>query len=155
MKFLFAGSLLFIKIAFFPSVTLLLWMGLAIVFDFISGLAKAIILKQARTSSGYRKTVVKFMQYGGSLFVGIALAHTAQGTESDQMKILLSWFNDGLVIFITYIEVTSIFENLYACDNTSPISKYFISPALKILTFQIKNNPLINGADQLPEQKQP
>ena len=153
MKFLFAGSLLFIKIAFFPSMTLLLWMSLAIVVDFVTGLAKALILKQARTSSGYRKTVTKFLQYGGALFVGLALAHTGQGTENEQMKMLLSYLNDGLVIFIIYIEVTSIFENLYACDKSTMISKYFIQPALKILTWQIKNNPIMKGAENKADEQ--
>lgn len=152
MKALLYFSMLFVKLSFFPNANLLLWMGITIALDFLTGISKAYVLKQARTSSGFRKTILKFLQYGGSIAVGIVLANTAKENNLDGTHHVLSLFNDGLVVFIIYIEVTSIFENLYACDKTTVFSKYIITPALKILTAQIKNNPLMKEAENLKEK---
>jgi hypothetical protein len=149
---IFPSAFTFIKVAFLPSLPLLLWMGLVIMVNFFTGIAKDVVLQQARTSKGYRETVGKFFQYGGALFVGIALAHAGNGTENDHMKILLSYFNDGLVILIIYIEVTAIFENLHAMDKESQFAKFVIAPALKVLTWQIKNNPVAKAAEQTEKE---
>ena len=130
------------KTQFMPDAQLLLWMAVVIVLDFITGIAKAVVTKQARTSSGFRKTITKFMQYGGSIAVSIVLNHTAHQNNLVETARILTYLNDGLVIFIIYIEVTSIFENLEACDNKSTFARFFIKPVLKLLTIQIKNNPL-------------
>jgi phage-related holin len=146
MKITAGLTLAFIKLAFFPNSQLLMWMGIAIVLDFITGVAKAVINKEARTSSGYRKTLVKFLQYGTSIAVGVILQNAAKQNNWSGAD-LLSWFNDGLLVFIIYIEVTSIFENAYACDKNSLMSQYLFQPALKLLTFQLKNNPVIQAAN--------
>lgn len=143
MKILSVSILLFLKIAFLPSVSLLFYMAIAMVIDFITGIVKAKMQGQIRTSAGYRKTVVKFLQYGGSIAAGIVLANLSQEKGGESLKLLLSYVNDGLLVFIIYIEVTSVFENLYAIDNSSVISKMFIAPVLRILTWQINNNPLM------------
>jgi phage-related holin len=142
MKILSVVALLFIKITLLPSIPLLFYMTVAMSLDFITGIIKAIILKEIRTSAGYRKTIIKFLQYGGSIAIGIILANAGNGR--DAFKSIVGYFNDGLLIFIIYIEVTSIFENIYAIDKSSMMSRFFIAPILKILTWQIKNNPLIN-----------
>lgn len=142
MKILAASTLLFMKLTFLPSINLLMWMSIAIAADFATGVVKAVLLKTARTSSGYRKTITKFLQYGGAITVSIILGQTAKENNMVQASNILLYLNDGLVIFIIYIEVTSIFENIYECDKESPFSRYFIAPMLKLLTFQLKNNPL-------------
>jgi hypothetical protein len=145
------SSLLFIKFAFLPNSQLLFWMGLAIALDFLTGIAKACVLKKARTSEGFRKTITKFLQYGGALAVGMILSNAAKQNAMVQAETLLKYFNDALVIFVIYIEVTSVFENLYEVDKKSMISKYFIRPILKLLTVQIKTNPLVKAANETKE----
>lgn len=147
MKTLLFTSLLFIKFALLPNTQLLFWMGIAIGVDFLTGFTKAIILHEARTSSGLRKTITKFLQYGGALAVGVILSHAAEQNKMDAAQKLLGYYNDGLVLFIIYTEVTSIFENLIACDSTSPIARYLFVPAHKILTVQIRNNPVVKAAE--------
>lgn len=142
MKILFIAMLLFIKVTLLPSVSLLFYMAIAIILDFITGVLKAKVLKQVRTSAGYRKTVTKFLQYGGSIAVGLILANVGEGNTSEAFRAMLSYFNEGLILFIIYIETTSVFENLHAVDKSSMISRFFIAPVLKILTWQIKNNPI-------------
>jgi hypothetical protein len=149
MKTLFVCSLLFIKIQFFPNAQLLLWMTIAVILDLVTGIAKAIVKGEARTSAGYRKTIIKVFQYVGAIAAAVILQNV--GSINDATKALLSYVNDGLTVFITYIEVTSIFENLYEVDNKTVLSKYFYEPILKILTFQIKNNPLAKQAESLTE----
>jgi hypothetical protein len=149
MKTLFITTLLFIKIQFFPNAQLLLWMTISIILDLVTGIGKALVKGEARTSAGYRKTVIKAFQYVGAISAAAILQNV--GSINDSTKVLLSYVTDGLIVFITYIEVTSVFENLYEIDNKTILSKYFYTPILKILTFQLKNNPLIKQAGSLNE----
>lgn len=153
MKALLFSSLIFIKLQFFPSTDLLFWMFIAIVIDFITGVTKAVIQGEARTSNGFRKTITKFLQYGVAIAVSVIMANTAKQNNMDSASHLLFIFNDGLLVFIIYIEVTSIFENLYACDQNTVFSKYFISPVLKILTAQIKNNPIFKEGEKVNQNQ--
>ncbi len=139
---LLIAPLALFKIVAFPNKSLLLWMGVAIAIDFITGVIKACFKGEARTSSGYRKTIIKFLQYGGTLAVGAILNNIAGQNNMPGAAAVLNAFTDGLVVFIIYIEVTSIMENIYECDKESMLCKYFIKHALNILTFQIKNNPI-------------
>jgi hypothetical protein len=127
-------------------------MGLGICLDFLTGVIKSVVLKEARTSKGYRKTIVKFTQYGGSVLVGMLLKFIGS-KNSDMANIALyaDYLTDGLVIFIIFVELTSVMENIYAIDKETPFSKYFVGPLLKILTFQIKNNPVTKL--ESPEEK--
>ncbi len=132
-----------LKIAFLPDLNLLIWVAIAMVFDFITGVIKAAVKNEARTSAGYRKTVTKFTQYGGAIAAGVLLSNTLPPANA-----VTSYFSNALLVFITYIEATSIFENLYAIDNKSAISRFFIAPILKLLTFAIKKSPLNQAADE-------
>jgi phage-related holin len=153
MKLLFGGALLFIKFSFFPNINLLLWMAVAVVLDFITGIIKAGMKGEARTSMGYRKTLVKAAQYIGAVAAGVILQNV--GSMNDATKNILAYVNDGLVVFISYIEVTSIFENLYEIDSNTAIAKYFYKPMLSLLTFQIKNNPLVKQIEATKATEKP
>lgn len=142
-----AITLLNINLHILPPAHLFWLVGIAITLDFVTGLAKAVTLNQARTSNGYRKTVRKFIQYGGSISVALMLRYllSKQPELSEGMK-YADWLGNGIMIFIVLIECTSIMENMYAIDKTSMFSRYLIKPLLKVLTLQIKNNP-INKTD--------
>jgi len=128
-----------------PPVHLFAIMGIAMLIDLITGVAKAVYMKEARTSNGYRKTVKKFIQYGGSIAVTMMIRYMAS-KQPDFLNGVkyISWLGNGLMVFIILIECTSILENIYAVDQTSSFSRYLIKPLLKILTFQLKENPIIN-----------
>lgn len=158
-KFLISilGTMLNIQFNFLPTPNLLLVMGVAIVLDFLTGILKSVILKKVRTSEGYRKTVIKFTQYGGSVVVGMLLKYIgAQNSDMANIGLYAEYLTDGLVIFIIFIELTSVLENVYAIDQETPFSKYLVGPLLKLLTFQIKNNPVtkIKSPDE-PQPSQP
>lgn len=152
MKSLFAFTLAFIKIQYLPSFDLLAILFFAMIVDFLTGVWKAKVLGNARTSSGYKQTVTKFMQYAGAIIGGAVLAYMGEQKGGEEWKFVFNWANDGLVFFIIYIEITSVFENLYAIDPNSRISQFFYQPAIKLLTFQFKNNPIIKKADALKEE---
>ncbi len=136
-------TLLNVNYYFLPTGTLLLAIAVAIILDFITGVIKASYNNQVRTSEGYRKTVVKFIQYGGAVCVSMLLKFLVglkdQGTV-EYLNPYMEFLNDGLLIFIIFIEVTSVLENMYAIDSKSVFAVYFIKPLLKVMTFAIKNN---------------
>ena len=136
-------SLLNLQFNWIPSTGLLLAVGASIVLDFITGVARAIVQKQNRTSEGYRKTVIKFIQYGGAILVSMLLSYISEQNQNlikyeDYIKLT----GNALLCFIIFIEATSVFENMYAMDSSTMFSRYFIKPILSLLTFQIKNNPV-------------
>lgn len=148
-----AFTLLNITFQWVPSASLLLAMGLAITLDFITGVIKAIVQKQNRTSEGYRKTIVKFVQYGGAVGVAMLLNYVSSTKPSmANVSLYMGYLNDGLLSFIIFIETTSVLENMYAIDSSTPFSRWVIKPLLRLFTFQIKNNPLtkIKTGDEQP-----
>jgi Bacteriophage holin family len=142
MKFFATATFLFIKFTFFPNVNLIMWMLIAIGLDFITGFAKACFKNENRTSQAMRKTIIKFLQYAGALAAAMIIGNTAKDNKIEGLQSVMQWANDGLVIFIIYIELVSIFENLLAIDDGSIISKYFFKPIHKLLTLSLKNNPV-------------
>jgi phage-related holin len=154
MKILFAGGLAFanLNFKFLPNFTLLTLLAVVIGIDFLTGVWKAKCKNEARTSDGFRKTVNKFLQYGCAIVCGAVLSYIGQNKGGAGAVAIAGLLNDGLIIFIIYIEVTSIFENLYAVDSTTAMSQYFYAPVLKILTFQIKNNPIMKQAAELEKK---
>lgn len=150
MKTFYASTgltLLATPFEFLPKVSLLVMMFIAMVVDFGTGIAKAYILKQKITSKALRRTITKFSQYGGALLIGMGISYMSnemvEHNKSWQYAPgIMSWFNNGLILFIISIETKSIIENLAAMDKNSVISKNLFQPALKILNIQIGNNPV-------------
>lgn len=154
MKLLFAGTFAFLNLnfKFLPSFTMLALLAVVIGIDFVTGVWKAKCKGEARTSDGFRKTVNKFLQYGCAIVCGAVLSFLGETKGGAGAVAISGLLNDGLMIFIIYIEITSIFENLYAVDNTTAMSQFFYAPVLKILTFQIRNNPIMKEAEALEKQ---
>jgi phage-related holin len=149
-KIFWGGTLLFIDVITAPSFNMLFVVMGAIAIDFITGIAKAKAKKVARTSEGFRKTVVKLMQYLVPILVLWVASKRVPGYET-ALKEISGW----LMLFITYIEVTSIFENLYKIDNKTVIAKYVYKPALRLLKFGIENNAVVKAAEKLDEKEAP
>lgn len=147
-KLFWGGTLLFIDVITAPSFNMLFVVMGAIGLDFITGIAKAKAKKVARTSEGFRKTVVKLMQYLVPILVLWVASKRVPGYEAS-LKQISGW----LMLFITYIEITSIFENLYEIDNKTVIAKYVYKPALRLLKFGIENNPVTKAAEELEKKE--
>ncbi|HRH61414.1 MAG TPA: phage holin family protein [Chitinophagaceae bacterium] len=152
---LFSGGLtiLNIKFNFLPPADLLIGMALSMVLDFVTGIIKAIVQNKNRTSEGYRRTVIKFTQYGGAVALSMMINYFARTQPGlAQFSNISDYLGNGLLIFIIFIECTSILENMYAIDNGTPFSRYFIKPLLRLFTIQIKNNPVAKLDEEKSEK---
>lgn len=135
-------SLLFVKLTFLPNLTMLGWVFFAVLVDFMTGVLKAKLNKQLLTSGGFRQTSIKCLQYIGLIVGGIII-----GNSFEKQSDIVKWVNDGLLMFILYVEVYSIFENLYAMNPNSKVSKMIFKPAMRILTIGLEKNSLNKAAD--------
>lgn len=143
-KFLWGGILLGIDLMINPSFKLFSVVLILIALDFITGITKAKFKKNARTSEGYRKTIVKVLQY----IVPILVLWIA-GRYIPEQKATLQSCSGYVMMFILYIEATSIFENLYEIDKTSMIAKYLYRPALVLLKVGIEKNAVTEAAKKV------
>jgi phage-related holin len=145
-KFKLAWAAILLGIEFFvaPGFSIFGAMLAVIALDFLTGIVKAKVKKEARTSAGFRKTVTKLMQYVLPVMV---IAYGSKTIPENQE--LLTRINGWLMMFIIYIEVTSIFENLYEIDQKTVIAKYLYKYALIILKIGIENNPVVQAADKI------
>jgi phage-related holin len=148
-------SLLNINFKIFPNADLYMIMFILIVADFITGVLKSVVLKKARTSEGYRKTIVKFCQYGGAIAVSMVLSYMSKhNVDFVDLSKYSPFFGKACLGFIIFIEATSILENVYAMDPESKFSKYGVKQLLMLMTFQMKNNPLskLRGEEEAPNE---
>lgn len=115
------------------------YMVLAIFFDLITGLIKSYVNKIPITSSGYRRTVGKILQYAGVILLGLMLQESAVHTQVEWIEPgVLTLFNKSLVCFIILIEATSILENLLEASPNSKFSELIIKPLHALITFSFK-----------------
>lgn len=139
-----------------PRVTTIGLIIVLVAVDFITGIIKAKMNRVARTSEGFRKTLTKIMQYTIvplMFWIGDVYARSHASTAPDpatMIKVanLLKDSGGWVMLFIIYIEITSIFENLYEIDKKNAFAN-IIRPILVILKFGIENNPFRRAADKL------
>lgn len=141
-------TLLIIKLNFLPNITMLGWVFFAVLVDFMTGVLKAKLNKQLLTSGGFRQTSIKCLQYIGLIVGGIII-----GNAFEKQSDIVAWVNDGLLIFILYVEVYSIFENLYAMNPNSKVAKMIFKPAMRILTIGLEKHSLNNAAEKAEATK--
>lgn len=117
-----------------PPASLLIWLGLAMGLDLITGVAKAVRNNVPRTSTGFRKTVVKFIQYGGAIAIGIILANVSEFRKDDSSEWIYKYFSNTMLLFMIYIEIKSVFENLIEVSPDSDFTRFFLKPIHDILS---------------------
>lgn len=122
-----------------PSGLLMFWLIVAVTIDLFTGIAKArnsgegVVSKKLRNGTGR-----KLLQYGGIIAVWIIIVNATKNdiTSSD---LVVTFVREWLIIFLIYVEVISICENIYEIDRKSKISRLIIKPLYSLLTLQIKN----------------
>jgi phage-related holin len=139
-----AGILLGLDFIAKPSLDLLSVVGAMVFLDLVTGVTKAKFQKKERTSEGFRKTITKLMQYSIPV---VALWFGSK--RIPEYANMLRGFSGFLMMFIIYVEATSILENLYAIDQRSMLSKYLYKPVLTLLKFGIEKNPVSEAADKI------
>lgn len=148
-KLIWAGILLGIQVIVKPTFNFFFVVIIAIAIDFLTGIVKAKLKKQARTSTGYRKTVTKLLQY----IVPIIALEIGAKNIPEKSK-LLHDCSGYLMYFILYIEFTSIIENLYEIDSKSLIARFLYKPLLTILKLGIEKNAVVQAAEKIELEKQ-
>lgn len=132
------------EVAAMPKPMLLFFLFGAITVDFITGLIKSWTLGKATTSIGFRKTVSKLSTYVGAIIGIWFLANLFNMMYETDYSLLVN----GALFFLSFIELYSVFENLYQIAPKSLLSIYFIKPILKFLKGKLENNhPIKNIED--------
>ncbi len=114
------------------------WLLCAMLADLITGVLKAIVkAKSFRviSSSGLRRSVVKFVSYGMFIWLSHILTHAAGANQKPiipEMEFMATWSIKVLIV----IEAISVIENLTAVNKDLA----FLSNVIKKLR-GIKNNP--------------
>lgn len=138
-KMLFAVGLLDIfKNLLLPKLSLLILVAVLMLADLVTGIAKARVLRQKITSKKMRHSVIKFLQYFGSIGIIVVLGN--QNIENQNFVMVATWTRDGVTLLIIYIECLSVFENLYEMDKKNQFAMYFIRPVYWLLSFAVRNN---------------
>lgn len=146
-KLLFTVSLLDIfKNLMLPSLNLLVLVAVLMLADLITGVLKARLKKEKITSEKLRHSVIKFLQYFGSIGLIVVLAN--QKPDSPNFVLAMGWARDGITILIIYIECLSIFENLYELDKKTPFAIYVIQPVYWLLSWAVRKNPFQQAQDE-------
>lgn len=117
-----------------PPATLLVWLGISMALDLLTGVAKAIKNNVPRTSTGFRRTVTKFIQYGGAIAIGIILANVSEFRKDDSSEWIYKYFSNSMLLFMIYIEIKSVFENLIEVSPDSDFTRFFLKPIHDILS---------------------
>ncbi|WP_300603873.1 phage holin family protein [Niabella sp.] len=125
-------------IQYLPGASLLIGLLVVFILDFIFGVSRATLNGIPRTSKGLRKSVSKFLQYGGCIIVSIVILNLVvdSGAAFGQQ---FAWvFGDLMLYMMIYTEVVSIFENMEAMAPDAIFIKVFVRPVRQLLTLQLK-----------------
>ncbi|MEG0697316.1 phage holin family protein [Algoriella sp.] len=137
------------QIFIYPDWILFIALTFLMAIDFMTGFMKAKFLKVNRSSEAFRKTVKKIIQYCSAIIVVIVILNLMRFDQSNQFfKDYSNWLQNGVIVLMVYIELTSILENAIAIDKTSTFSKVFIIPFHRLLTLQLKSNPMYSFSQE-------
>lgn len=135
------------QIFIYPDWILFIALTFLMTIDFFTGFMKAKFLKINRSSEAFRKTVKKIIQYCSAIIVVVVLLNLMQFDKSNQFfKDYSDWLQNGVIMLMIYIELTSITENSIAIDKTSTFAKVFSIPFHRLLTLQLKSNPMYTSS---------
>lgn len=126
-------------IQYWPNVPLLVWLLVVFILDFIFGVARATLNGTHRTSRGLRKTITKFLQYGGCIIIAMVILNIVYQSNQVVSLPFAGFFGDVMLYIMIYAEVVSIFENMEGMAPTSTFVKVFVRPMRRMITFQLKN----------------
>lgn len=127
----------------FPDWELFVVLSLAILIDFFTGVGKARFFNLVRTSTALKRTIQKLTQYFSTLIVVWIVSNIVQSDNEHAGWFVqyLWYFQNGVIVFMIYIELTSILENAIAIDKESKMAKLITIPLHRILTIQTEKNP--------------
>lgn len=144
--FLSAIGFSMLEIKYLPPPHKILILMVVMTLDLMTGLLKSWKRGHFTTSTGFKQTAIKIGTYAA-----IVLTVSALATVLDDISPTIvdyAFVVSATVGFLTFIEIFSIFENIYALDPNSKLSRYLATPVIKWLKGYLKDNPPTEG---LPE----
>ncbi len=123
---------------YLPNVALLTGLLVVVTLDFIFGVTRATFNGTRRTSRGFRKTITKFLHYGGCIIISMVILNIASASAPAFSSRFYNWFGNLMLYLMIYIEVVSIFENMEAIAPGSLFIRVFVRPLRRMITFQLK-----------------
>lgn len=139
------------EVYFLPKPMMLFFLIGAIVVDFITGLIKSWGKGDATTSTGFRQTVSKLTGYIGAI-IGMWFLANMLSLMYPQKVVDYSVLVNGTIGFLTFIELYSIFENVYEINPNSYLSRFFIRRVIKFLRGKLDNEHPLKDFDDDTKQ---
>lgn len=134
----------------FPATNFLLLMCIFVFVDFVTGVAKAMILEgwKSVTSLKMRSTISKLTQYAGLVLVITLLANMgiAQNFKTQAELII-----NAAYALVIAVEFKSIIENVQAIQPDSNLSQMVFTPLLNLLNIKISKSK--KAIDAITEQE--
>lgn len=127
-------------VEYLPSGMALFWLAAAVLLDLITGLLKAWSKRMCSTSAGFRKTIIKIGTYCATIVVLTILVNIISFIDVNHRYPLEILIN-GLLAFMTFIELFSVCENISLAYPRAPLTKYLIDPLLKFMKGRLKQGP--------------
>ncbi len=126
-------------IQYWPEPFLLTWLLIVYLLDLIFGVLKTTFRGHSPTSNGFRKSIIKLLQYGGCIIVATVILNIIHAS-TENFGQQFSWiFGDIMLYLMIYIEVVSVLENMEEMAPSSFFVRIFVRPVRRIITFQLKN----------------
>lgn len=119
-----------IELKFLPNYQLIFYLGGAIIVDLFTGLLKSWDRGETTLSGGLRKTALKVGVYSCVILATWLVACLLSTLYS---KIDYTPLVNLIIGLLSFIELYSVFENVYAIAPNSALSKYIAKPFLKFL----------------------
>lgn len=141
--FLSAITIGWLEVAALPNPNLIVILFGVMIVDFITGLIKSWKKGESTSKVGFVKSVTKIGVYTGAI-MGVWLLANLLAQLYLQSTVDYTLFVNWTIGFLSFIELYSIFENIYETDPESKVSKKFVKPILKFLKGRIDNNPFTN-----------
>lgn len=155
----------FLKIVYWPDLSLLFWAFVLVVLDLITGIVKAHAKGEFVISNGIKKTILKLAQYAGAITVCFILSNVVAlnkvGTSEsvsfwgdgayEKIKLVCKFLNNLVILMIVYVESLSNLENCLEINKTSTFSKFVMSPLHKVLSLAILSNVIKTISDATPK----
>lgn len=135
-----------VEVAFLPNWQLVYYLVGAMAIDLLTGLIKSWNLGKNTTSIGFRKTVTKVVMYV-SIITGTWVLANLLSQMYDKAD--YSPLVNLTIGFLSFIELYSVFENVYTISPSSTLSRYIAKPFLKLL------RGLLDRADKTIQSNDP
>jgi len=148
--FLSALTFGILEIHYLPAPGKIALLVIVMLVDLCTGLIRSWKRGHVTTSHGLKQTAIKVGTYA-AIIVAVAAMANVLADITPSVEEYYVYFVTGMVGFLTFVEIYSIFENIYESDPDSCLSVYVCGPALKWMRGYLKKNHPISRKTEGPK----